>query len=80
MQNYVSFCLIIEHVGEKNFTFYEKRLLFMNFKKFTQKFTQKFKVMSTFNHHLPLLGKYSWPPTNSPKWGETPGKILLAKI
>jgi hypothetical protein len=29
MQNYVSFCLIIAHVGEKNF---EKRSLFMNLK------------------------------------------------
>jgi hypothetical protein len=47
----------IAHVGEKNF---EKRLLFMNLKK---KFTQKFKViMSIFNHHLALLGKYSLTP------------------
>jgi hypothetical protein len=34
IQNYVSFCLIIAHVGEKNI---EKRLLFMNFQKFYTK-------------------------------------------
>jgi hypothetical protein len=36
---------------------------------------QKFKViMITFNHHLPLLGKYS---KNTPKWGEnTPSQNL----
>jgi hypothetical protein len=43
---------------------------------------QKFKVIiCTFNHHLPLLGKILFdPPKNTPKWGEKPGKILLAKI
>jgi hypothetical protein len=50
MQNYVSFCLKIPAEGEKNFLCIYKTL------------TQKFDViMSTFNPHLPLLGKYSDP-------------------
>jgi hypothetical protein len=33
-------------------------------------------IMSTFNHHLPLLGKYSLTPKNSPKWENTPSQNL----
>jgi hypothetical protein len=33
--------------------------------------------MSTFNHHLPLLGKYSLTPKNTPKQeGNTPSQNL----
>jgi hypothetical protein len=42
---------------------------------------QKFKaIMSTFNHHHPFYEITLSPPKNTPKWGEKPGKILLAKI
>jgi hypothetical protein len=35
---------------------------------------QKFKViMSTFDHHLPLLGKYSLTLKDTLKWGEKLG-------
>jgi hypothetical protein len=67
--------ILVAHVVEKNCRFLWKSRFLCIFKYFTQKFKV---IMSTFNHHF--QENTLWPPKNTPKWGEKPGKILLAKI